>query len=102
MSKTCENCCPNIAVSCVLNGHDCRPDLLLPAGSEEHEVLQTRSIHVATSCQFHYNSTFKCVDIKIIWVVKNKKHLRDSAWATILPLAIILTSALWVLDSMIA
>ena len=34
---------------------------LLPAGSEEHEVLQTGSIHVAIlpSCQFLYNSTFQ-------------------------------------------
>ena len=33
---------------------------LLPAGSEEHEVLQTGSIHVAIlpSCQFLYNSAF--------------------------------------------
>ena len=48
--------------------------ILLPAGSEEHEVLQTRSIHVAIlpSCQFHYNSTFKCIDIEIIWVVKTR------------------------------
>ena len=34
--------------------------VLLPAGSEDHEVLQTGSIHVAIlpSCQCLYNSTF--------------------------------------------
>ena len=33
---------------------------------------------------------------------KNKKHLRGSTQATILPLAIILTAALWALVSIIA
>ena len=33
------------------------------------------------------------------WVVKNKEHLRGSTQATIHPLAIILTAALWALIS---
>ena len=36
------------------------------------------------------------------WVVNNKKHLRGSARATIHPLAIIPTAALWALVSIIA
>ena len=35
-------------------------------------------------------------------IVTNKKHLRGSTQATILPLAIILTVALWALVSKIA
>ena len=36
------------------------------------------------------------------WVVENKKHVRGSIQATISPLAIILTAALWALVSIIA
>ena len=39
----------------------------------------------------------------MVWLdSKNKKHLRDSIQATILPLATILTVALWALVSIIA
>ena len=43
---------------------------LLPAGSEEHEVLQAKRIYVAIlfSCQFLHNSAFSAL-VVINWVV---------------------------------
>ena len=45
---------------------------LLPAGSEEHEVLQTGSIHLAIlpSCQSFATVHLKCLNCAFIWVVK--------------------------------
>ena len=47
---------------------------LLPAGSEEHEVLQTGSIHAAIlpSCQSFTVVHFKCLNCAFIWVVKTR------------------------------
>ena len=58
--------------------------VLLPAESEEHEVLQTGSIHVPIlpSCQFLYNSTFQVHRyLGIIWVVK----IRNTSEAVLRP-----------------
>ena len=76
---------------------------LLPAGSEEKEVLGVGSIPVAIlpSCQYHnIASYFHRHEYSL--GSENKKHLRGSTQGTILPLAIILTMALWALVSITA
>ena len=75
--------------------------MLLPTGSEERVVLGVGSIPVAIllscrnvrKCMYYY-----CINMGS----KNKKHLRGSSRATILPLDIILTMALCALVSIIA
>ena len=45
--------------------------IVLPAGSEEHEVLQTGSIHEAILLVNSFTMIhLKCIGIQIIWVVK--------------------------------
>ena len=73
--------------------------MLLPSESEEHEVLQTGSIHVAIPPSFLSFTIvhFKCLNCAPIWVVK----IRNTSEAVLLvyPLAIILSAALWALVS---
>ena len=56
---------------------------LLPSGSEEHEVLQTRSIHVIIlpSCQSFTIVHFKCLNCEFIWVVQ----IRNTSEAVLRP-----------------
>ena len=61
---------------------------LLPIGSAEHEVMQTRNIHavILPSCQYFTMAHFKCLKCASIWDIiltaalgsKNKKHIRGS------------------------
>ena len=76
---------------------------LLPTGSEEREVLGHRSIPVAIlpTCQYMKMMHHNYIDMNIVGS-KHKKHLGGSTQATIHPLAIILTAALWALVSMTA
>ena len=77
---------------------------LLPTGSEEREVLGVGSIPVAILPSCHDMKTIAILLHKheYNWVVKIRNNLGGSIQATILPLAIILTAALWALVSMIA
>ena len=76
--------------------------LILPTGSEGEEysglgvfLLQYLPL-VKIWKQLHYNAD------KLIYLGSKNKNLRDRTQATILPLAIILTAALWALVSMTA
>ena len=75
---------------------------LLPTGREERGVLGMGSIFVAIhpSCQ-DMKTTALYFHKQIFLGSKIKKHLRSSTQATILPLAFILTPALWPLVSII-
>ena len=77
--------------------------LLLPSGNEERGVFGFGSIPVALFPSCHYVKILyhNCIDVNIVGN-KNKKHLRGSTQATIHPLAIILTAALWALVSITA
>ena len=63
---------------------------LLPTGSEESGVLWIGSIPgaILSSCQDMTIIALQLHEYTCSWVVKNKKHLRDSTQAIIHPLAI--------------
>ena len=77
---------------------------LLPTGSEERGVFRVWSIPVRI---LPFSLELKTLALQLHkheygWRVKNKKHLRGRTQATIQPLAIILTAALWALVSILA
>ena len=79
----------------------CKMLNLLPSGSEQHEVLLFGSISEGI-LQAHHLIVQIEENMLVYLGSKNKKHHRGSTQATIHPLAIMLTAALWALVSMIA
>ena len=76
---------------------------LLPAGSEQHEVLQVGSFQERILQAPYYIVQIKGTHYRRVKLCsKNKKHIRGSTQATILPLATKLIAALQALVSIIA
>ena len=65
-------------------------------------MVRSIPVVILLSCQDMKNIALQLHKHEYSWVVKIKKHLKGSTQATILPLAITVTAALWALVSIIA